>query len=341
MKMDNGKVIGLTSAEIAQLWGSYMNDSASICQLAYFLEKVEDEEIRPLIEHALELAKSHISTLTEIMNKDKFPIPYAFKVEEDVNVNAPRLFSDTYVLHYLQQMGQIGMNAYSLGVSLSVRADVYSYFTECIKEGTELLRQANEILLSKGLYVRPPYIHILENVDFVKKQNFLSGYFNKRPLTALEITNLFANHQRNALGVATLIGFSQVAKSKEVKQFFERGRDIALKHCEEFAKKLKEDYLPVPTTWNSEVSDSIVFTFSDKLMMFYTSALTGLSIGYYGASVSGSPRRDLGTMYAGLSRDVLLFAEDGANMMIKNGWLEEPPRTLDREELVKLGLHQE
>ncbi|HWO75183.1 MAG TPA: DUF3231 family protein [Bacillus sp. (in: firmicutes)] len=331
----DGKVIKLTAAEISQLWSAYMNDSASICQLTYFLEKAEDQEIRTVIEQALRLAQSHIDKLTEIMNKENFPIPYGFKLEEDVDVTAPRLFSDCYVLTYLSQMGKIGLSAYSLGVSLADRSDVYSYFAECLKESTDLHRQANEVLLPKGLYIRSPYLEIPENIDFVKKQSFLSGYFDKRTLTALEITNLFANFERNALGNATLIGYSQVAKSDEVRKYFKRGKEIAKKHCHIFGTILRNEDLPAPTTWDTEVSDSTAYTFSDKLMMFYTTALISLSIGYYGASVAGSPRRDIGTKYADLTRDILLYAEDGVNIMIKNGWLEEPPRALDRDELAK------
>jgi hypothetical protein len=334
MKID-GKVIQLTAAELSHIWAAYMNDTASICQLKYFLSKVEDDEIRVIIEHALRVAKSHIRTLTEIMNKENFPIPFGFNLEEDVDVTAPRLFSDTYVLQYLCQMGRIGLNAYSIGVSLAVRGDIYSYFAECLKEGTDLLRQTNEVLLSKGIYVRSPYIDIPDTIDFVTKQSFLSGYINKRPITALEITNIFANYERNALGIATLIGYSQVAKSPEVKSFFRRGVDIAKKHCETMEKKLRDADLPAPTTWDSEVTDSISYTFSDKLMMFYTTSLIAISIGFYGASTSGSPRRDIGAMYADLTRDILLYAEDGANIMIKNGWIEEPPRSLDRDELAK------
>ncbi|MGM7719723.1 DUF3231 family protein [Metabacillus sp. Hm71] len=233
------------------------------------------------------------------------------------------------------QMGRIGLNAYSMGVSLAVRADVFSFFNECFKESTELLRQTNEVLLSKGLYIRSPYLEIPDHIDFVKKQNFLSGYFDKRPLTALEITNIFGNYERNALGIATLMGFSQIAQSKEVRQYLKRGKEIAQQHCEKLGNLLKEEELPVPTTWDAEVTASTSFTFSDKLMMFYTTALTAISLSYYGAGTSSSPRRDVAVKYASLGRDIALYAEDGANLMISNGWFEEPPRTLDRDELVK------
>lgn len=331
-----GKVIKLTSAEIASIWTAYMNDSGLICQFQYFLAKAEDKEIRPLIQQALDLAQGNITALTEIFNKEKYPIPYGLKLDEDVDVSAPRLYSDTYVLNYLHQAAQIALQAYSISLSLVVRADVYSFFNECISQLTTFLRRVKELLLSKGLYIRSPYLPTPDNIDFVKSQSFLTGYFGeRRPLICMEISNLYANFQRNALGVATLIGFSQVAKSKEVRQFLIRGKEIASKHCEVFGSIMREDDLPVPMLFDTEVTDSTTYTFSDKLMMFYTTALIALSLGYYGASIGGSPRRDLGVQYGRLSLEILKYAEDGANIMIKNGWLEEPPKALDRDELAK------
>jgi hypothetical protein len=33
--------------------------------------------------------------------------------------------------------------------------------------------------------------------------------------------------------------------------------------------------------------------------------------------------------------EIALYAEDGANIMIKHGWLEEPPQMQDRNQLTK------
>ncbi|SES96742.1 Protein of unknown function [Salinibacillus kushneri] len=313
-----------------------MNDQAITCSLHYFLNTLKDEEIKPLVQHALELAEGNLHAITEIFNKDNYPIPYGFNLEEDVNVNAPELFSDSYILNYLHLSVQIALQNYSLSLSQSVRKDVYSYFNECITQLTELLRETKELLLSKGLYQRSPYLPIPEHNDFVKKQSFMTGYFGeRRPLLGLEISNLYANFQRNALGVATMIGFSQVASRKDVRQFLIRGKDIAQKHCEIFGSILREDNLDVPSTWDTEVTDSTTYTYSDKLMMYYSTTLIALSVGYYGASMSMSPRRDIGIMYGRLSQEILKYAEDGANIMIKHGWMEEPPRALDRDELAK------
>ncbi len=52
-----------------------------------------------------------------------------------------------------------------------------------------------------------------------------------------------------------------------------------------------------------------------------------------GASLNG--RRDIGAMYGKFLMDVSLFVEDGANIMIDHGWMEQPPEAIDREALAK------
>ncbi|MCQ6276223.1 DUF3231 family protein [Bacillus sp. V3B] len=334
--MDQDKQIRLTAAEMAQLWSQYINDSGSRCMLTYFLEKAEDPEIIPIIEHALQLSKSHIQKLTELLAKEKNRIPHGFKVEEDVNLAAPRLYSDSYVLNFIHQMSKIGLTNYSASVASSVRLDITDYYMECLTETMQLCKMSKDVLLSKGLYIRSPYIPNLEQVEFVKKQGFVLDVLGeKRPLIAFEIANLHANIQRNALGAATLVGFTQVAQDKDVQQFTLKGIEIAKKHIKLCGAKLEESNLSVPMTWASEVTNSTTYTFSDKLMMFFTSSLISLSVGYYGTSIAQSPRIDLGVLYNRLSLEVQLYSEDGSNIMINNRWLEQPPMAADRDELAK------
>jgi hypothetical protein len=333
---EKGKQIGLTAGEIGQLWLQYLNDSSSMCVLTFFLEKVEDMEIKPILEFALELSKSHIQKITAILTEEKNIVPYGFSIKEDVDLTAPRLYSDSFVLNFLNQMSKVGLTTYSGSVGTSVRSDIKSYYMDCLTETMQLYDKSTELLLSKGLFIRSPSLPNLEEVQFVKKQWFMLDVFGeRRPLVAAEVENLFANLQRNALGVAALTGFSQVAKDKDVKQFFLKGLEIGNKHIKLFRGKLEESKLPAPMGWDSEITNSTSHTFSDKLMMFFTSGLISLSVGYYGTAVSQSPRGDICAMYNRLSMEVQMYSEDGANIMIKNGWLEQPPMAFDRDELIR------
>jgi hypothetical protein len=69
-------------------------------------------------------------------------------------------------------------------------------------------------------------------------------------------------------------------------------------------------------------------------MMFHTTALIAAGVGYYGASMGSSFRRDLSVMYSRMIAEIGQFAEDGANIMIDNAWLEQPPTTVDHNALV-------
>ncbi|MBT2656079.1 DUF3231 family protein [Bacillus sp. ISL-18] len=333
---ENGKQIRLTAGEIGQLWLQYLNDSSSFCVLSYFLEKAEDDEIKPLIEFALELSKSHIQKITSILTEEKNVVPNGFTIKEDVDLTAPRLYSDSFVLNFLQHMSKVGLTTYAGSVGTSVRSDIKSYYMDCLTETMQLYDKTTELLLNKGLFIRSPSLPNLEKVEFVKKQWFMLDVIGeKRPLVAAEVDNLFANLQRNSLGVAALTGFSQVAKDKDVKQFFIKGLEVGNKHIKLFRGKLEESKLPAPMGWDSEITNSTAYTFSDKLMMFFTSGLISLSIGYYGTAVSQSPRGDLSSLYNRLSLEVQMYSEDGANIMIKNRWLEQPPIASDRDELIR------
>ncbi|QKY71444.1 DUF3231 family protein [Lentibacillus sp. CBA3610] len=324
----------LTSAEISQTWGAYLNTSLSNKVLMYFRAKVEDADIRPIIQEAFNLSQSHINQLTAIFETEGIPVPYGFR-DEDVNTDAPRLYSDNYFLQHIMQLGQLGMQSYSMAISGSTRPDIYAFFTEGFSDYNQLHQRAVTTALSKGIYTRPPTIPTPTRRDFVKKQNFLTGWFGKRrPLLAVEVANLFENIQRNALGAATITGFSQVAKSKEVRDYFKRGVDIANKHVEIFSSVLREDDIVAPSGSDTFVTaESTNAPFSDKLMMFHTTGMITLGIGFYGLSISTNIRRDLATHYLRLTEEIMLYSEDGANITIDNGWLEEPPRMVDRNKL--------
>jgi hypothetical protein len=332
--METEHNVKLSASEIAQLWSSYMNSSMCHCLFTYFSKVVEDTQVQSILAKGLELTEKHLQKLTTIFHKEKFPVPQGFVVKDDVNTSAPKLFSDSFMLYFSYSMGAMALNFYAVAKTVSVRSDIDTYFSECILELSEFDSATKNLLLSKGLFIRSPYLNPSQEVSFVKDQKFMSGWFgDKRPLSAIEITHLFLNLQRNDLGKAVMIGFSQVAQSKEVGKFMVRGKEIAFKHTEVFGLVLKDNDLPVPMTWDNEITNSKMAPFSDKLMMFMTTALIGLSIGFYGTAMATSTRKDLSVHYVRLSAEIAKYAEDGAKIMIDNGWLEEPPLSEDRDKL--------
>ncbi|MEC0269428.1 DUF3231 family protein [Paenibacillus anseongense] len=323
----------LTSAEMGKLWATYMGNSMTKCILSYFLNHVDDQEIKNVVENALTMCEEFVQTIKEIFTKANFPVPIGF-TEADVNLGAPRLFHDEFYLHYLIYAGKVGISLYGIALPLMSRLDIRAFYTHVLDSTTKLQNQVIDQLTAKGLMDKPPYIPAPNKVDFVKKQNYLNGFFGKvRPLHALEITHLYDNILNNETSKTILIGFCQVAKLQQVREYFVKGKEIAYKHIETFSQFLHEEDLPSPPLLDHMVTDSTFPPFSDKLMLFHKLDMFTMRIRSYGNSMAVNGRHDLEAKYAQLLLDVANYAEDGANIMIDLEWMEQPPGAIDRDSL--------
>ncbi len=298
------KNLRLTSTEVGTLWLDYINDSMAASILRYFLEKTKDKEVRPIVEFALSLSEKHVHALTDIFQSEGMAVPTGYS-PADVNIKAPPLYSDTFYLRYLKHLSAAGMAAYALGLNQAVRSDVRKYFWHCIDSSKELDEKVTQLLLAKGLYIRAPYLPIAKHVQFVESPSFMGSVLGKnRPLNAMELTHLVANISTNAMGRVVLIGFAQVAEAQAVRQFLMRGQNITRKHIEVLSLLLKNDDLSAPATWDSEVTDSTIAPFSDKLMMQQIVSLIALSMAHYGAALGASTRADVAAAYGRLMTEI-------------------------------------
>ena len=331
--MEDKTKIPLTAAEMSSLWTQYINDTLALCVNRYFVENVQDEEVRSVVDYSIKNIDNNLSVMRDLFEKENFPIPIGF-TEKDVNPQAPKLFSDTFITVYLKNMSLLVMAASSAALGLATRPDVVAFHENVLKDAVTMQSLIRTILLNQGTYIKPPYITPPDEVNFVEKQHFMAGFFgHKRSVTTIEITHLYLNVQTNAIGRALMIAFSQIAKDKEVKEYLLRGKGIAQKHMDIFSDFLKKEDLPAPMSWDSSVTDVTSPIFSDKLIMFHVTGMIAAGIGNYGLAMAASPRRDIGAKYASLLPEIAHYAEDGANILIKNRWLEEPPQADDRDQL--------
>ncbi|HJV44472.1 MAG TPA: DUF3231 family protein, partial [Bacillota bacterium] len=325
--MQTEHYIRLTSAELASLWSTYMNDSMALCMLKHFREKAHDMQIKPIIEYAIELSQRHIQRITEIYKQEKHPIPQAYS-DKDVNMQAPSLFGDGFFLHYIKQMSRVGIGALGLALALSARQDIRNFYNECVEEVKELDNRAVNLLLNKGIYVRAPFISIPTRIDFVKKEHFLGHLFGneQRPILAIEATHLYANIQTNALGKALVTGFSQVAHSQKIREYLVKGREIAGNHIGILSEFLNKSEMKAPMTWDDTVTSSTVPTFSDKFILAHVVAVISIGMADYGAALAISARKDLAVTYSRLITEIGMYASEGVKLMIENEWMEQPPQ---------------
>lgn len=323
----------LTSLEIGSLWNAYISESLVHHIFVYFLKHMEDPVIKPTLINLVDATKDVLNLLESVFIKEGIPVPRGI-TSEDINLNAPRLFSDTFLIPLLKSMAKVSLQFFSLSYIDSTRKDMREFFRDALDRLVMHNQQAAELMQVKGTPVPPPYIPIPKKVDFVKKQSFLAGFFvDKRPLSVLEITPIFFNAQSNALGKALLLGYSQVVKSKEIRHFLIKMMNLSIKYYDDLTKILLYENITVPPSFDGEVLDSSESPFSDRMILYHSNFMVALGLQNCGMAMSLSPRHDLAAMYAKMMAEVNIFANEGAKLMIKYGWMEQPPLAPDRDAL--------
>lgn len=328
--------IKMTTTDIAALWKTYIQNTAERCFYKHFVQHLEDVEIKSILEEALVLDETIIGKIESIFEKESFPIPKGFS-DKDIDLSAPALFTDLFALSFVFRSGQVKMPHYTNVLSKVSRLDIYEFFKECLFSETELHKKALALMLSKGLYDRPPKMEYPKSVEFIQHEpTLLNTWFGeKRPLNCLEMAELYQDIERNAMGLILLMGLIQVTKDKEIKDYLLAGKRLAQSQLDTFDKLLKENdnYIGFPTTM--EVTNSTVSPFSEKLILFIISAANSVAISTLGDALSVSIRKDVGAKYSLFLMEVMKYGDEGLKLLVKRGWMEQPPQPIDRREFYK------
>lgn len=326
--------IELSCTEIGGLWGVYLQESMTVCFLTYFLHHLQDGQIVPLAEEALKISQNRVDTIKKIFLAENFPIPAGFQ-ESDVNLAAPPLFHDTFTLSFIYMMNRLGMINFAFTASNNVRLDVLDFFTECVHTSTEMFGKAVRMMLEKGIYDRPPKMNYPNQIEFVEKTSFLDGMLGgKRPLNAVELSEIFFNIERNYFSVIIMLGFAQVTEEKKLKDQIIRGKNISEQQIEMFNNLLMQEDLLGTVPVSMEVTDSTVSPFSDKLIFSMINILNSVDIFLISHALSLSMRTDLSANYSKIIAKVMSYAKDIFDIVVERRWLEQPPLTTNRKQLI-------
>lgn len=325
----------LTSSEIGTLWGEYVNGTAVDTVNKYMVSIIEDEKIKDIFYDAIKIFGTQKEQLIKFIENTGFPVPIGF-TESDLNKGAERLFTDIFCLDYLHIMTLHGILGHTTALSSSVRQDLRHFYQSCTNDGMNMYNRTIELLLEKGHFQRDPYFYPEENPEFILNQNFLSGFIGeKRPLASTEIIALSLNIKKKILEKSLSIGFSQVTQSNEVRKFLVSAQTVSDEQIQSLSKILKGDNLPVPMSWESEVTTSTVAPFSDKLMLYHIGFLLQSAQSYHGAGLASAMRTDLVATYERIIIKNLMVTKEWFNIMTKNKWLEQPPLAPNREDIAR------
>ncbi|MDQ6598940.1 DUF3231 family protein [Bacillus salipaludis] len=332
MENDNLK---LTSSEIGTLWGEYVNGTMTEIVNRYMISILEDESIKKVFEIAIETWEKQKKNLVSFIEKEGFPVPIGF-TESDLNKGAKRLFSDTFCLNYLHIMTIHGLLGHTTAFSVSVRKDLREFYNSCDNDAKSMYDLTIELLLKKGKFQRDPYFYPNESPEFISTKDFTDGFFGKgRVLSATEIISISLNIKKSIMAKTLSIGFSQVTESEEIRKFFEELEKKADENIQALSKIMHKDNLPIPMSWESEVTTSKDSPFSDKLMLYHMGFLAQTAQVYYGTGLASAMRTDLAVVYEKSILKTLALTKNWFDIMVKNKWLEQPPLAPNRKELAQ------
>lgn len=335
--MQPGNKLPLTSAEIANLWNTYMVDTLTTCIKKYLVAKAEDPQIRTVLQQALNISDKRSRDIATIFSSSNVPIPVGFG-DKDVNIEAPRLYSDYFALCHVLSRTKWALTMMSTGLYLATRPDVRKLFQDAISSSAKLNEDATQVALIKGLLLRSPIVSTPQSPHIVEKPSYMGSIIGKpRPFHVVSVMHLFLSILENTIGKALITGFSQTARDTEVRKFFLRGAEISAKQIKVFSSLLSNEDVPVPSSPDSMLTSSTIPPFSDKLMMNHIILLNSVGMADIGLAAGQSNRADLAADYLRLGAEVIQYGEDGINISIKNGWMEAPPQVVSHRELALSG----
>jgi len=329
--------IALTSAEIGNLWNMYMSDTLIVRVKKHMIAKAEDQQIRTILQQALSISDKRSRDIAAIFNSSNVPIPVGFS-DKDVNIEAPRLYSDTFALYHALSRAKYALQMTASSLFLAACTDVRNLFQEATASCAKLIEDATQVALTKGILIRSPIVSIPQAPHIVEEPSYIGHIIGKnRPLHVVSLAHIFLSIQENLLGKALISGFSQVARDPELRKFFLRGAEIGAKQIKELSSMLSDEDVPTPSSPDSMLTSSTIPPYSDKLMMNHIILLNQYNLADIGTAVGQSSRADIAADYIRMEMEIIQYGEDGINIAIKNGWLEAPPQVVSHRELALSG----
>jgi hypothetical protein len=318
----------LSSAEVGTLWMTFQQKTLILRTLEYFIEKSEDQQAKNIMGGLWQELTPLVEKIKKMFEDEGATVPSGF-TKADVNLDAPKLYDNGFDIMFVRIFKELSMGMYSISMNMSYREDVISLYEDFTKATQKTYRLSTQYLLEKGILSPPPKVTMPKSNEIIESKNYLSGFTlfsEKRDLNDLEIGILHHGIEVNNIGMQLIMGFAQCTENEEVKQYFVQGKELAKKQIKIFEETLLQNDIQPTAAIGSTVTTSTISPFSEKLMMFCIYLLNGFGIVSNSFGTMFTLRNDL-IMDSGLIvKDIFLYTNEGIKLMIKNGWMEEPPQ---------------
>jgi hypothetical protein len=326
----------ISGSEVGTLWLTYMEKTMILRIIEYFIEKSDEQEAKNILGMLWQELDYYVDQIKRLFKKQGIAIPVGF-TKTDVNLEAPPLYDHGFDIMFLRILKEMSMGLYTINMNMSYRVEVMTIFEGLTTVTQKVYKLATLYLLRKGFLTLPPKVTMPKTTEFAKSKGYLSGlnpFKEKRPLNDIEMGILHHAIEANNIGMQLMIGFAQCAQDKKVKQYFVKGLELAKKQIKLFEEILLDSNIHSSVTSGSTVTASTVAPFSDRLMMHCTAFLNGFSTVGTCFGTFFSLRKDINMKTSLIAQDVYFYGQEGIEIMVKNGWFEEPPQIENRPGLI-------
>ena len=128
----------------------------------------------------------------------------------------------------------------------------------------------------------------------------------------------------------------KVSKEKNNSKYFFKGEEVSTKQLDELTAILTKEMIPIPSSSDSYITDSTVAPFSEKLMLYHTIVLASSGISRLGSAIANTMRSDISLKYIKFTAEDIKYSKEGSDILIDNGWFEQPPQAIRHENLVSV-----
>ncbi|WP_298841078.1 DUF3231 family protein [uncultured Clostridium sp.] len=329
--------IQLTSSELGTMWMTYISGSALIIKCKFMKDKTIDKEAQNILSNYITDAEGLKDKIVNLFNSENVIIPIGFD-ERDMFKEAPSLFDDIFKIMNLRQLMKLNFSHSAIFTAMSYMKEVHDILKLNYDIADKYYVMTTNYLLKKGVLAKSPYVTFPKKVEFIEDKKYMSGinpFSDKRALNTIEVGFLNEIIEDNIFGMQLMTGFAQVATESEVKEYFIEGKELAKKIISKLSDVLSQSDILPPSTWAGKATDSTQPPYSDKLMMYTTSLMSGSALTFSVSGTSYSLRNDLPLKLALIGKEAFTYAKKGGKLMIKHKWMEEPPQMEDRNQLIK------
>ena len=327
----------ISSSEIGTLWLTYHQKTLILRILEYFIKNADEEEARNILGGLWQHVNYYVLEIEKVFKTQGIVFPVGF-TKEDVNLEAPKLYDNGFDIMVVRILKEVSMGMYTISMNMAYNEEVAKIYKGLTNVTQDIYMLSTLYLLQRGILTLPPKVTMPKTNEFVESKSYMSGFnpfSEKRALNDIELGFLHHGIETNNIGLQLITGFAQCAKNEEVKKYFVKGKELAKKQIKVMTDILLESDVQLSAISGSTVTTSTVAPFSDKLMMTCVYFLNGFAAVGTSFGIFFTLRNDISMKTALLGKDIYFYGQEGLEIMIKNGWLEEPPQMEDRAQIIK------